>query len=61
MTLHIYTINNNFEGTWDEAIASDNIEVVDTILGEDNADCESKASDYTDSDKYGWAYTDPTK
>ena len=42
---------------WDTALCKNQIEVVDTITGDSNDDCEAKAGElYGDADKYGWTY-----
>lgn len=50
MKLFIYDVENGD--------LENNVILVDTIKGNDNKDCEEKASDmYGDTDKYAWSYT----
>lgn len=57
MTLYVYTTKAT---TWDDI---DAWELVTTIDGEDNADCERKAADagYDDPDTYAWTYSPASK
>lgn len=58
-TMYIYKIKDDVEKTWGEIDYQNDLELVDTIDGEDNKVCETEATDrgYTD-DIYHWQYTE---
>lgn len=59
-TMYIYKIKDEVEkASWDEIDYQNDLELVDTIDGEDNKACEAEATDrgYTD-DVYTWQYTE---
>jgi hypothetical protein len=59
MKLYVYKMKDEIEKSWDDVDFDSDIEVVATIEGESNEECESKASEeYGDTDIYGWTYTD---
>ena len=56
--IYVYTTVGGFEGSWDEALALHQVEVIATIEGEDQKTVEKKAYElYGDSDTYGWTYS----
>ncbi len=56
--IYVYTTVEGFEGSWDEALALHQVEVIATIEGEDQKTVEKKAYElYGDSDTYGWTYS----
>lgn len=56
--LYVYTTVEGFEGSWDEALDQDKVEVIATIDGEDQRAVEKKGHElYGDSDTYGWTYS----
>ena len=56
--LYIYTTVEGFEGSWDEALSREAVEIVATIEGDDQKTIEQKAYElYGDSDTYGWTWS----
>ena len=56
--IYVYTTVEGFEGSWDEALALHQVEVIATIEGEDQKTVEKKAYElYGDSDTYRWTYS----
>ena len=58
MKLRVFKLKQGIEKGWDEVKFETEIEVVETIEGESNEECEQKAIDqgYGDSEIYGWNY-----
>jgi len=59
MKLYVYKMKDGIEKSWDDVDYVNDCEMVDTINGESNEECEAKAAElYGDTDVYGWTYNE---
>jgi hypothetical protein len=59
MKLSVYKMKDGIEKTWDDVNFETECEVVATIEGNSNEECETAAAEqYGDTDIYGWTYGD---
>ncbi|MBU3195631.1 hypothetical protein KPL26_02995 [Clostridium algidicarnis] len=60
LNLKVFKMKDGVEKSWDDVNFETEIEVVATIEGETNEECEVKAVDsgFGDNDIYGWTYNE---
>ena len=60
MKLQVFKMKDGIEKSWDDVDFETEIEVVATIEGETNEECESKVLEegFGDTDIYGWTYNE---
>ena len=59
MKLYVYKMKDGIEKSWDDVDFVNDCEIIATIDGDSNEDCEEKAAElYSDTDIYGWTYTE---
>lgn len=60
MNLQVFKMKDGVEKNWDDVDFETEIEVVATIEGETNEECEAKVIEegFGDTDIYGWTYNE---
>jgi len=60
MKLQVFKMKDGIEKSWDDVDFETEIEVVATVEGETNQECEDKAVEqgFGDTDVYGWTYNE---